>query len=258
MPIARKTELIGSGVDEIIKGAVTEPSLEVWRDEVEESVGSGDLYPTVQRTIQLLNQLHLTLPSDRFDELAQEAIDASLSSLQTATTKLVALDVFDGTLFAIKNLVRLRDAVSSYDAKFKRMTSSLDLIDIVTALLGMTSFQGITKEIDMKMMLDERLKETCERFIFESLKLCCSEIIEGQKDFKMVRSKIKVRFDGIIAKINQYIGIRNTRMTLLRIIGAKIKALTAEYLAIEKSSGKLENQTEEIDDFIDGTLLLLK
>lgn len=155
------------------------------------AVGGGEWYPTLQKTISLLTKLYGCLPAPSFDDLAQDAVESCRISIMTASQMLKAQQsTRDGQLFAIKNLMQLREHISIYDSNFTRSTRNFHFMDILGALkdvlvnpLVLQSYGSFlqVKEDDVRHVLDEDLKHSCEGFILETAKVCSNPILDYLK-----------------------------------------------------------------------------
>ena len=114
-------------------------------------------------------------------DLAQDAIDACISSITSAADTLSSLESSsDGHLFMIKNLLQLRENISYYDSKFMRSTRNVKIADIFQAIrdvlgnpLVIQNYGNLakpfiaTQQDDVRQILDAKLKFSCETFILD-------------------------------------------------------------------------------------------
>jgi hypothetical protein len=127
------------------------------------------------------------LKSASFDDLAQDAVDACISSLTVASEVVASQQTSgDGYLFLIKNLLHLRETISYYDAKLMRSTRDVKLSEIFQAVKGVlqnpltfSNYGNLTKpflatlESNVRETLDGKLKFGCEKFILEVTQKAC-------------------------------------------------------------------------------------
>jgi uncharacterized protein YaaR (DUF327 family) len=245
---------------------VLSPSIEAALDpkdvshhSMENLFGGGEWYPTVQRTVSLLSKLHGCLPQASFDDLAQDAIESCRVSVMAAKEMIkVQMTPADGQLFAIKNLMQLREHISLYDSNFTRSTRNLHFSDIMTAVkdvlvrplvlqnygnLVMPFFQ--TQEDDVRQLLDADLKRSCENFVLDQAKLNSQPLIHFldtigkkashgidnqyaglfmlmidsvRKAYQEFLPAIQKHFPNTIKMMKNYLGDKSTQLTLIRII----------------------------------------
>ncbi|KAI8930236.1 Sec34-like family-domain-containing protein [Entophlyctis helioformis] len=174
--------------------------------------GGGEWYPTMQRTLYLLGRLYGAVPRPIFEDLAQEAVDACRTTLLAAADVLTSKQTkLDGQLFLIKNLLMLREQISSFDARFVRREETLNYSEMLEAVRDviknswrapLMSFSGaimaaasaprvIQSYADANEALGRDLRRTCEDLILETAK----GAVEPVASFMLKVSAFRLRND---------------------------------------------------------------
>ena len=136
-------------------------------------------------------------------DLAQDAIDACISSITFAADKLSSLESSsDGHLFMIKNLLQLRENISYYDSKFLRSTRNVKIADIFQAIkdvlgnpLAIQNYGNLakpfiaTQQDDVRQILDAKLKFSCESFILDISKASTEPLVQFMAQINAFLSK---------------------------------------------------------------------
>ena len=103
------------------------------------SYGGGEWYPTLQRSLLLLDKLNGSVSQTIFEDLAQEIVDACRISLISASNILLTKQTkLDGQLFLIKNLLMLREQAAGFDSRFvhqEDLVNLSEMMDIFTGLM---------------------------------------------------------------------------------------------------------------------------
>ncbi|KAI8902930.1 Sec34-like family-domain-containing protein [Globomyces pollinis-pini] len=235
--------------------------------------GGGEWYPTLQRTMKLLQKLHGSVPEASFDDLAQDVVESCRSSIIAASILLAQNQTpADGQLFIIKNLLQLREHISFYDSKFTRSTRTFDVTEVFDALkdvfINPLTFQTYgnlalpflkTQEDDVRQILDNDLKKACESFILDASKtssLPITQFVLKAKPYLSSKTSlveqpfastenIKVVYESFVKAVNanllnavwklkHYLGDKNTQLTLIRIIRNNILSNYIEFMEIVK------------------------
>ncbi|KAI0074424.1 Sec34-domain-containing protein [Panus rudis PR-1116 ss-1] len=144
-------------------------------------------YPTLEKTVFVLSQLHDFVKPAIFEDLAQEAVNLCRQSLLTAAENLKNRNppssVLDGQLFLVRHLLILKEMTSNLDFGHKDAERKVDLggvTDTLASMLGKTTSLlpnvlfaglGIPREesiSDVKHGIDHDLKQACEDVISSS------------------------------------------------------------------------------------------
>jgi uncharacterized protein YaaR (DUF327 family) len=262
--------------------AALEPK-EITHHSMENLFGGGEWYPTVQRTVSLLSKLHGCLPQASFDDLAQDAIESCRVSVMAASTMIkVQMSTTDSQLFAIKNLLQVREHVSLYDSNFTRSTRNVQFSDIMMAVkdvlvrpLVLRNYENLvmpffqTQEDDVRQLLDADLKRSCENFVLDQAKLNSEALIHfldtiGSKPtqgidhqyagrifliadavrngYQQFLSAIQKHFPSTIKMMQNYLGDKSTQLTLIRIIRVTESKRRAPFSHSTMTSGKVSKR----------------
>ncbi|KAJ3256863.1 Golgi transport complex subunit 3 [Boothiomyces macroporosus] len=262
--------------------------------EVDKSFGGGEWYPTLQRTMNLLAKLHGAIPEASFDDLAQDAVESCRLTIIEASDMLANKESpADAHLFIIKNMLQLREHVSYYDAKFTRFKSAFKFVDVLDAIkdvfaqpLRFQSYGNLalpfikTQNDDVRQLLDSDLRKACENFILGISQIVCQPLIVflGQcQPYKKPDSLANQPFaspDAVqsvhdsfvkslqanllpqILLLKNYLGDKNTQLTLIRIAKNSIVGSFIDFIAVVKQLHLIipvKNEVE-ISDIIDQIL----
>lgn len=157
-------------------------------------------YPPVQRTLGLLSKLYRGVDARIFNGLAHEAVLAATSSVQDAARQILkSKGVMDSQLFAIKQLLVLREQIAPFEADFSVVERDLDFSHMrdylrrtlsgqlplfswssdnaVVQLLGKGAPRIAESQVDSKKELERALKSTCEAFIMHITKLTVEPLL---------------------------------------------------------------------------------
>ncbi|KAI0088101.1 Sec34-domain-containing protein [Irpex rosettiformis] len=144
-------------------------------------------YPTLQKTVWVLSQLHEFVKPAIFDDIAQEAVNFCKQSLVVAADALKAKNppnsTLDGQLFLVRHILILKEMTQNLDfasTKDKDSTGRIDLggvTDTLASMLGRTTSLlpnalfaslGMPREeslTDVKHGIDHELRQACEDVI---------------------------------------------------------------------------------------------
>ncbi|KAJ3190367.1 Golgi transport complex subunit 3 [Gaertneriomyces sp. JEL0708] len=243
--------------------------------------GGGEWYPTVPRTLYLLNKLSHALPSPIFADLAQDSVSLCISSLHAAASIISSKQTtVDAQLFLIKNLLMLREQVSGFgDLEVRRREEALDFTALREAVAGLLN-RNITGEAvksliraggpvvietrgDVKQAVDQELKRICENYVLQAAKLCVEPItglVAKVKDSRVSSSShplpssaavdeayaqflkaIQQHLGATAQKLADYLGDKKTESVLLRVIKTNILDTYETFLQTVK-----ENYSKEV------------
>ncbi|GAB4817343.1 hypothetical protein N2152v2_004389 [Parachlorella kessleri] len=172
-------------------------------------------YPPVQRTLLLLSKLYRAVDAKIFSGLAQEAVAATTLSVQAAArTIMKSASLMDGQLFAIKQLLVLREQIAPFEAEFAVVERDLDFSHMrdylrrtisgqlplfslgndnaVVQLMSRGGPRVRESALDSKKDLERQLKATCEAFIMHVTKL----VVEPMLSFITKVTAVKVAQQG--------------------------------------------------------------
>ncbi|XJO73885.1 hypothetical protein BDV3_004794 [Batrachochytrium dendrobatidis] len=184
--------------------------------------GGGEWYPTLQRTLYVLGRLYGSVPGPVFEDLAQEAVDSCRQTLVAATQILSEKESkIDGQLFLIKNLLMLREQISTFDARFIRKEDSVNFLDMVEAfkdvvrnslhvsalstigdaIMVASATKVVQSYADAKDILDKELRRVCEDLILETAK----SAVEPVSSFMLKVAAFRLRNDARPASSRDYL-----------------------------------------------------
>lgn len=110
------------------------------------SVGSGgEWYPTVGRTLWILNKLYSCVQPGLFEDLAHDAIELCRQSLVNASLVIKSKKgTLDAELFLVKNYLLLREHLASdfQNVQFIRKSTTLDLSYLIAAPVPLDAFHS--------------------------------------------------------------------------------------------------------------------
>ncbi|KAI0368378.1 Sec34-domain-containing protein [Pilatotrama ljubarskyi] len=141
-------------------------------------------YPTLQKTVWVLSQLHEFVKPGIFDELAQEAIKYCLQTLvsaaETIKSKNPPSSVYDAHLFLLRHLLILKEMTQNLDLVHRNVDRGIDLSGVpesLASVLGKTTSLlpnalltslGMPRDedtTDVRHGIDRLLKQACEDVI---------------------------------------------------------------------------------------------
>lgn len=169
-------------------------------------------YPPVQRTLLLLSKLYQAVDAKIFSGLAQEVVAAATLSVQSAARTITKNSgVMDGQLFAIKQLLVLREQIAPFESDFSVVERGLDFSHmrdyLRRTLSGQLPLFALSNEnamvqlvaprvressLDSKKDLERQLKSTCESFIMHVTK----QVVEPMLSFITKVTAVKVAQQG--------------------------------------------------------------
>ena len=171
----------------------------------------------------------------------------------------------DGQLFAIKNLMQLRDHATFYKTQEARHTKQFSLLDIFGVLKNVLRDNNSEKDhIPIRLVLDRDLKNACESFIKLVVDSCVPNFLKQKESMQNIRvgtpifiapeefinifsaevEGLKPKLEIAITKLRQYLGDRQAQMTLLRIIRGTILKEVKIYLDLIAQHGAKDCGTE--------------
>ncbi|KAJ3111253.1 Golgi transport complex subunit 3 [Phlyctochytrium bullatum] len=154
--------------------------------------GSGEWFPTLQKTLYILGKMYKALPSAIFEDLSQEALSLCLKSLLSAADVIQKkFSKIDGQFFLIKNLMMLREQISPFDSNFTRREEFLDFSNMQEAFnailksgwdfsklasigIGLVSSglpvvpRVVSTFQDSRRAVSDELRKVCEAMILET------------------------------------------------------------------------------------------
>ncbi|KAI0769415.1 Sec34-domain-containing protein [Trametes elegans] len=141
-------------------------------------------YPTLQKTVWVLSQLHEFVKPAIFDELAQEAIkycvQTLISAAETLKSKKPPDSIYHGHLFLLRHLLILKEMTQNLDLVHHNVDRGIDLSGVpesLASVLGKTtsllpnallSSLGMPRDedtTDVRHGIDQLLKQACEDVI---------------------------------------------------------------------------------------------
>ncbi|KAI0332278.1 Sec34-domain-containing protein [Cubamyces sp. BRFM 1775] len=141
-------------------------------------------YPTLQKTVWVLSQLHEFVKPAIFDELAQEAIKYCLQTLvsaaETIKSKNPPTSEYEGHLFLLRHLLILKEMTQNLDLVHRNVDRGIDLSGVpesLASVLGKTTSLlpnalltslGMPRDedtTDVRHEIDQLLKKACEDVI---------------------------------------------------------------------------------------------
>lgn len=161
-------------------------------------------YPTLERTIELLTMLYVSLDSQTFNSIAQETIISCTQTLWNAS-KLIenSLDKTNGYLFLIRSITILKQHITSFEINFFVQERTLDFshtrdllrrllagelsLSSVFSLSSNNSIFAILKlaspivnysETDLRKTFETLLTQTIEALIFTITQLCIGKLLD--------------------------------------------------------------------------------
>ncbi|KAL4857660.1 Conserved oligomeric Golgi complex subunit 3 [Chlorella vulgaris] len=179
-------------------GAATGGTGEAGADAAAEQYQSW--YPPVQRTLSLLSKLYRGVDARIFNGLAHEAVLAATASVQDAARQILkSKGVMDSQLFAIKQLLALREQIAPFEADFAVVERDLDFTHMrdylrrtlsgqlplfslrADSAMGQLLGKGVPRiaesQVDSKKELERALKSTCESYIMHVTKLTVEPLL---------------------------------------------------------------------------------
>lgn len=157
-------------------------------------------YPTVQRTVWVLSQLHDYVKPAIFEDIAQEAVGLCRQSLISSSSILsqrnAPAGALDGELFLVRHLLILKEvantlAVAGKDDQNRTGLGDMSVPDTVTSILSKTTAllpealfaslgmpRGHERIRDTKHDIDQDLKRACQNVISLCSKPLCEPLRE--------------------------------------------------------------------------------
>ncbi|CAL1706078.1 unnamed protein product [Somion occarium] len=151
-------------------------------------------YPTLEKTVWVLSQLHDFVNPAIFDDIAQEAVNLCRQSLVSASENLKAKNPqskLDGQLFLVRHLLILKEMTSNLDFAqndTKRKVDLTGVTDTLASMLGKTTSLlpnalfaslGMPRDenlTDVKHGIDHDLKQACEDVITSCADTVCNPL----------------------------------------------------------------------------------
>ncbi|KAF8638150.1 hypothetical protein AX17_002407 [Amanita inopinata Kibby_2008] len=190
---------------EILQAARNPPSLTELREK--ESVSQifqlpsldkqDTWYPTLQKTVWILSQLHDFVKPAIFEDIAQEAVGLCRQSLVTASEAIRlrngSMSVLDGHLFLVRNLLILKELVQKLDVAHREAEKNVEpqpgMTDTLASMLNKTTSLfpdalfatlGIPRSEDSirgaKSSIDHDLRRACEDVISYCVASVCRSL----------------------------------------------------------------------------------
>ncbi|CDO75690.1 hypothetical protein BN946_scf184585.g3 [Trametes cinnabarina] len=146
-------------------------------------------YPTLQKTVWVLSQLHEFVKPAIFDELAQEAIKYCLQTLVSAAEMIKSRkppeSEYDGHLFLLRHLLILKEVTQNLDLVRRNVDRSVALSGVPETLASMlgktTSLLPNALLTSLGMPRDEDLTDV-RHDIDQLLKKACEDVIQTAAD----------------------------------------------------------------------------
>lgn len=157
-------------------------------------------YPTLQKTVWVLSQLHDYVKPAIFEDIAQEAIGLCRQSLISSSSILsqrnASAGPLDGELFLVRHLLILKEVantltVASKDDQGRKDLGDMNVPDTVTSILNKTTAllpealfatlgmpRGPEKIRDTRHDIDQDLKRACQNVISLCSKPLCKPLRE--------------------------------------------------------------------------------
>ncbi|KAG1715625.1 hypothetical protein ID866_1549 [Astraeus odoratus] len=155
-------------------------------------------FPTVQKTIWVLSQLHDYVKPAVFEDIAQEAISLCRQSLVSSSNILcqrnTSASTLDGELFLVRHLLILKEVANNLSVTGKEATRHTDLggmTDALTSILNKTTAllpealfaslgmpRGHENAPDARHDIDQDLKRACQNVISLCSKPVCDPLRE--------------------------------------------------------------------------------
>ncbi|KIK99386.1 hypothetical protein PAXRUDRAFT_8909 [Paxillus rubicundulus Ve08.2h10] len=153
-------------------------------------------YPTLQKTVSVLSQLHDFVKPAIFEDIAQEAVSLCRQSLVSSSSIIgqrnAPVSTLDGELFLVRHLLILKEVTNNLDLVWKDaqprtdlggMTDTLaSILNRTTALLPDALFaslgmpRGHESITDARQDIDQDLKHACQNLISLCAKTPCEPL----------------------------------------------------------------------------------
>ncbi|PCH35965.1 Sec34-domain-containing protein [Wolfiporia cocos MD-104 SS10] len=154
-------------------------------------------YPTLQKTLWVLSQLHDFVNPAIFDDIAREALNLCRQSLMNAAETLKSKNpptsTLDGQLFLVRYLLILKEMTQNLDLKTENPERKIDLSGVTETLASMlgrtTSLMplpnalwttlGMPRDenmVDVRLGIDHELKRACEELITSCAEPVCAPL----------------------------------------------------------------------------------
>ena len=228
-------------------------------EEEEEEDEENILYPTLLKTIKLLNRLYECLDKGVFEGIAQTSCFECTNTLIKASDKIKQKQGYiDGQLFLLKNLFSFREQLSQFDISFTETNYTLDFSHIIPGfskflqgkssvkisnlffdIFSQSSPRILVQSKDSKKSLDDEINTSCETFILNITRLSFDPIIlllkkysvqsenEKSSENEIIQEfeKIKISLHEVTTELNEkihlYIKDNNNLKNLLTPIKVK-------------------------------------
>ncbi|KAF9227177.1 Sec34-domain-containing protein [Gyrodon lividus] len=154
-------------------------------------------YPTLQKTVWVLSQLHDFVKPAIFEDIAQEAVSLCRQSLVSSSNIIgqrnTPVSTLDGELFLVRHLLILKEVANNLDLVRKDAQPQMDvgmtdtlasILNRTTALLPDALFaslgmpRGHKSITDARHDIDQDLKRACQNLIMLCAKAPCDPLRE--------------------------------------------------------------------------------
>eukprot|EP01080_Neovahlkampfia_damariscottae_P007241 gene7241-11559_t len=248
-------------------------------EEMEEEV-ENMLYPTLLKTIKLLNKLYLCLDKGVFEGIAQTSCMECISTLKKASDKIKQKQGYiDGQLFLLKNLFAFREQLTQFDVSFTETNYTLDFSHIIPGvskflqgkasvkisnlffdIFSQSSPRILVQSNDSKKSLDDEINSACETFILNITRLSLDPIIlllkkssidqENEKpsvnqmldDFEKIKISLNDVLQELKEKIHLYIKNTSNLHNLITPIKGSLVVTYEQFLDLISKSFDETNQ----------------
>ncbi|KAJ7592675.1 Sec34-like family-domain-containing protein [Mycena floridula] len=155
----------------------------------------GTWFPTLQKVVWVLSQLHEFVKPAIFEDIAQEAISLCRQSLVAASQNIAArnppMSGLDGSLFLVRHLLILKEITNKLDLvqrdvelniTFAGVTETLaSVLNRTSALLPQTLFASLgMPRHDIREVtqgIDQELRKACEDVIIQACRPICEPLL---------------------------------------------------------------------------------
>ncbi|EIN11167.1 Sec34-domain-containing protein [Punctularia strigosozonata HHB-11173 SS5] len=143
-------------------------------------------YPTLERTVWVLSQLHDFVKPEIFNDMAHEAISVCLQSLVVASDHIKQRNTpnsaLDGALFLVRHLLILKDMTNTLDLASRASDSVTDphgINETLANVLGRTTSllpAALFTSLGSTQGIDKELQRACEEVIFHCAEPICAPL----------------------------------------------------------------------------------